>query len=156
VVVLTASVMPEDEAAVRDCGIAGLLRKPVSQATLLRELGRHLPSRPIKPPPVDTAFGPLAQAALDTLPELLARLETVDLERWEKLRHGFVFQRLAGFGQEMAEAGLRYRAPILQAWGETLVNQATAFDMERLPGTLEGFPGMVADLRSLLPAPRKG
>lgn len=65
---------------------------------------------------------------------------------WEQARDFFIMNDIAVFSETIIDLGDHYHVPFLSSWGSELYNQATHFDMETLPATLNMYPELISRL----------
>jgi len=86
--------------------------------------------------------GPVPPDVAARRPELLGRLRAERETVWPRLRQTMDMGEIEEFARRLqawAEAG---HLPALSAYGATLLEQLEAFDVDRLPKTLEDFPSV--------------
>jgi PAS domain S-box-containing protein len=176
IVALTASAMKHDQTQIgRICD--GYLRKPVAKAALITELARFLPYSLVNPATAESEPSPVEEEAaspetlsrvprlrsgqaspreLKNLPEFIQILQERLKARWQSLKASARVAEVEAFGIEMQALGEEYGYPPLSAWGERLSMQASLFELEALPKTLEEFPLIVERLQSLTRMVQKG
>jgi hypothetical protein len=146
VIAVTASSFREEEArARRICD--GFIRKPFNRAELIAELKRFLKSvepasLPGAAPVPAAAAAPAPAEVLAKRPALLVKLVEEKRTVWpgliQRMEIGEIEEfalRLKGYAEEGSFAGL-------QAYAATLGQQAEAFEVDRLPQTLQDFPAV--------------
>lgn len=156
VVALTASGMKGDHERIKACGFDEVLTKPVRRVDMIRKLAPFLPHRkasmetgvPEEAEKPDAAAA-LTPEALEKLPELVQVMETRCAKLWEKARQTGFFDDIAGFGQLMQKLGNHYSAGPLQEFGNRLNTQVSTFDIERINKTLEAYPELIREIKSL-------
>jgi CheY-like chemotaxis protein/two-component sensor histidine kinase len=151
VIAVTASSFRDEEARARKV-CDGFIRKPFNRSELIAELGRFL-----KPAGEDQErSGGVSQAAIaqgiddkvseDVLVkwrELAARLRTQQSQVWPELCQTLEVASIETFALQLRDLGKSYGAPALQRYGEELLEQAQRFNLDKLPHTLELFPGVI-------------
>jgi hypothetical protein len=85
-------------------------------------------------------------------PELVATLRSEESGAWLELCQTLELVQVEHFGQCLATLGEKYGAVELQRYARELFEQAQAFDLERLPRTLEAFPKTIANLEAQCPS----
>ncbi|MCP4751492.1 MAG: PAS domain S-box protein [Proteobacteria bacterium] len=174
VIAVTASVMKEEQEEVLEICDA-LLKKPVSKTELIDEMRGFL-KHSVEALPTDaepTATG-IAYAATDVapaatgverkaeipdsetlarLPELLAILETDWVDVWKELIQTLTINDIEDFAERMKQLGAEYGYLPLLEWGEDLLTRAVMFDMDKLPGTLGEFAGIVQRISNHIESP---
>ncbi|MCP4220712.1 MAG: response regulator, partial [bacterium] len=160
VIALTANALKEQEKEVRNAGCDGYLRKPINRKSLMVELMRFLPfsikSRGAVPGTEDAenqnqdalAFADTKSGLLEPdikikLPKLLGTLKGRLTENWNEINNTFFVDEIETFAVEIEELGEQYNLEILTLWGQLLMDQVRSFDMDKIPGTLKGFPGLI-------------
>jgi hypothetical protein len=144
---VTASSFREEEARARKV-CDGFVRKPFNRADLIAELQRFL--RPIEkrevtesaavPAAVQVeAPGAVPANALAQRPELIARLRDERETVWPRLRQTMDMRELEEFARRLKMWADDGHLPALRAYAATLLQQVEAFDVDRLPKTLEDF-----------------
>jgi signal transduction histidine kinase/ligand-binding sensor domain-containing protein len=83
------------------------------------------------------------------LPQLTAHLEAEFLPRWESIRKTFLLDEIEDFCEELSALGKQYRLPLLTQWSQRLFNDARSFNMPLLTRTLDEFPGLIKDIKTL-------
>ena len=159
VVALTASVMKDDEERLQAL-FDGFLRKPVSQDQLGGELMRHLAHTRLEPAAaaaVVESLGPdesldltLDAGVLAQLPQLVKILEEELRASWEGVAQSAVVTDVETFAERVEELAEAYSYPPLQQWGEKLKSQASTFQLDLLPQTLEEFPRRIEEIQALI------
>jgi two-component sensor histidine kinase len=94
----------------------------------------------------------LNEGVRERLPELV-RLVREDLwSEWEVLRQAMMTTEIELFGDNVCALGRDYGYPPLQGWGEQLELQASMFQVDALPNTLEQLPQIADGLEAILAA----
>ncbi|MCP4149246.1 MAG: hypothetical protein GY757_15975, partial [bacterium] len=163
VVVLTASVMKNQECEAKTIGCDGYLKKPVNKAELLTELMRFLPyankstakeTIPEKNAAAKKHTGDDTQSLLpetkEKLPEIFALLEGPLTDKWKEIKVTFCVEDIEDFAAEVNELVDTYHLDIFALWAEGLTEQVQSFDMVKLPATLEQFPELVNRIEQLI------
>ena len=137
------------------------LYKPVRRASLLAVLEQHLDhshvdvalSHPAEP---DNKFQPeaipemnLGDSARKRLPELVRRLESDLLPRWESIKDQWVLFKIEILAGDLKALGEEFGVPLLAAYGEKMGREADNLDLETLRDHMQYFPAIVEKLRSL-------
>ena len=151
IVGLTAYAMKEDEERIRGAGCDGYLRKPVSKTELLSELMRFLPHTIKETVPVRQEELPdtITPEVIARLPELLNTLNDEFMADWARIRGSAIISEIERFAEEIRGLGREYDLDSLANWGDDLFKQASSFDMDRLPETLDHFPALVDEIAGL-------
>jgi len=156
VIALTASAMKDAEKKfLKICD--GYLRKPVSQSQLMEELACFLKHTVKKVEAVPLPFESEEKEepyipdpeTLGKLPELLVLLEK-RLVKWETMTQVMIISQIEEFANQVQDWGTTYHCPPLIKWGKTLHHQASEFDAEALRKTLNHFPQLIENIRTLL------
>ncbi|MCP4215998.1 MAG: response regulator, partial [bacterium] len=144
VVVVTASVLKEQEYYIKNTGCDGYLRKPLTGTVVVRELMRFLDhgivdtqSAPGKGEQTDE-FVPAPTPVVSD--ELLRILEGDMMKRWEGIKHTLIHNETLTFANDIKGLGEKYHLEILTQWAGKLLFQSEGFYMEELAATLEEFP----------------
>jgi len=157
IIAITASGMKSDQERIMGCGFDGLLTKPFQRADLVRRLSHFIPYRrrrgvegdedgtdadlpPLTPPPPESC---------DRVPELIARLDAEFRPLWERAQRTGFFDDIADFGERIEALGEEFHLEAVRRYGADLGKQAANFDIERMNRTLDGFPDLVEQVRSL-------
>lgn len=153
VVVITASALRDEEESVKKIGCNAYLHKPVNRSDIAFQLSLFLAHS--RQSGVATASSEieeidLPESVLTALPELLTVLNGDLLEKWQNLRHSYIFNEIEAFADAINQLGRHYQFPPLAIWGSRLFNQAQNFDMEKLPVTLEQFPEQLKQIEDKL------
>ncbi|MCP4345078.1 MAG: response regulator [Desulfobacterales bacterium] len=156
VIALTASAMRDDKIKIKNAGAEGYLSKPINKTELFAEMMRFLPcfdeesnqaeDSPGDKKDTDIAAEPLSPETTARLPELVSILKNELMEEWRKIHKQFIVNDIGVFGNQVKELGTEYNLNILRNWGDDIYEQADSFDIERLPKTLEYFPGLVREI----------
>jgi signal transduction histidine kinase/DNA-binding NarL/FixJ family response regulator len=150
VIALTASAMKEDVGVIAEL-CDGFLRKPVTKSDLINELRRFLPST-VKPLALRTPKSAsednfttftLPPEAIQTLPELLAKLTGEYTEQYGIIKRTLNNKQIKHFAESLKYTGASYHVPPLEQLGAMLERQALSFDVEKIPQTLENFAAIV-------------
>jgi PAS domain S-box-containing protein len=154
IIIITASAMEEGEKTLSKKVLAeSYMKKPVTRTQFFKELKRFLPYtilQPIETPATGESdlltpkkITPEIKARL---PELLALLQ-IDLTRkYRKIKTTFIVNEIEDFSKEIIDLGNKYSIDLLKDWGNKLFCEIQSFDMEKLPVTLEYFPGLVREI----------
>ena len=71
----------------------------------------------------------------------------IDLtKKYRKIKTTFIVNEIEDFSKEIMELGDKYSIDLLKDWGDKLFGEIQSFDMEKLPVTLEYFPGLVKEI----------
>lgn len=153
IIIITASAM-EGETRSRGKNLAeGYMKKPVTRTKFIKELERFLPyteEKPVKAkkPGKDfkTNANKISPELKAKLPELLALLQIDLTKKYRRIKTTFIVNDIEDFSKEIIELGNKYSINLLKDWGDKLHGEIQSFDMEKLPHTLEGFPGLVKEI----------
>jgi len=91
----------------------------------------------------------LSPEALEKLPDLVRVLENRCAKLWEKARQTGFFDDIAEFGQLMKKLGHAYSVRPLQEFGNRLNTQVSTFDIEQINKTLEAYPNLIQEIKSM-------
>jgi PAS domain S-box-containing protein len=156
VVMLTASVMKEQEDEIRQNRCDGFLRKPVNRIELIAQLMRFLPHRILRKTkkPLETveekeqeALTPETQAKLPQLLEILENQFTGD---WKRISDVFILDDVETFAVGIINLGNQYHLSLLTQWGDKLLKEIRNYDMENAPITLARFQDLVKKINDLV------
>lgn len=148
VVAFTASALKEDQIKILSAGFNGCLTKPVSKEDLITEFEKYLEFEDTSqqhttedhPSELHEYQDKLSGEALD---KMLSMLGGDLFAKWETLRNTFIITEIITFAKETAALGQLYGAARLTAWGKKLDAEASAFDLDNLPGTLNQYPKII-------------
>ncbi|MBN8497005.1 hypothetical protein, partial [Accumulibacter sp.] len=87
-----------------------------------------------------------APEVLARWPELLGRLRSEESGVWLELCQTLEITPVEEFARRLQSWGREFAAESLRRYGESLFEQASQFDLDRLPRTLEAFPAVVAEI----------
>lgn len=155
IIALTASGMKNEQQRIMKYGFDSLLTKPFQKSDLVRKLQHFIPFQKTDGAPEPrqengVAGSPivLSAAARERLPELLDRLEHEFTAQWQTAcRKGF-FDDIADFANQMKTLGKSYDLSSLERFGQTLDDQVSSFDIEKINKTLDTFPNLVETIRA--------
>ncbi|MCP4219835.1 MAG: response regulator [bacterium] len=160
VVILTASVMKEDQLEMEHVCYDGYLRKPVNRTELIDQMKRflHFTRVEMDVPTGDSDMADqgggrdIAPSApiMERLPELLSILKHEMSEEFITLQKRFIIDEIEIFGRRVKELGDEFELPLLSHWGDTVAQLLKSFDMEALPKILNDFPQMVLEIEALV------
>lgn len=153
VIAVTASSFREEEARARKA-CDGFIRKPFNRSELIAELKRFLkPGAVQEPQPAavvpETAPAALAvvpEAALARRPELLARLRQEQASVWPRLCRTMDMAEIEEFARRLQACSEGGHFTELRTYAAELLRQVEAFDVDRLPETLQKFPALCDSL----------
>lgn len=148
VVAFTASALKEDQIKVLIAGFNGCLTKPVSKEDLITEFKKYLEFEDIsKQKQADslrmepTEYG--KELSGEVLEKLLPLLRGDLFIKWETLRSTFIIGEIISFAKEIAALARAHDATQLMAWGVKLEAEATGFDLDNLPATLNQYEKII-------------
>jgi PAS domain S-box-containing protein len=157
IVILTASVMSSDVEAIKKIKCEGYIRKPVSRAELINELKKHIEYEYVdaEKPAVEkeikiakkynAGVGMINKEIL--LPDnILKELKEGMYFKAEKLKKEFVINDIEDFANEIKKIGTTYDKEVLIEWADKLLEQASEFDLENLPDTINEFSLVLENL----------
>jgi len=154
VIAVTASSFREEEARARKL-CDGFLRKPFSRAELLAEIKRFLKPKSVtseevapeepKPQP-DGEAAPLTPEVAARRAELAGKLREQQQFVWPELCQSLAMGEIEEFAQRLHGWAEEGQWPALRAYAATLEKQARAFDLVRLPKSLQEFPEICSKL----------
>lgn len=159
VVVTTASAAVGSEEFHTDFHFDAWLQKPVRLEDFNEVLARFLPHTTLFKQEGDLKLDTYrrsfvlpdaaqvvrAVAALGERREALRRI-LVDnmLVQYEENKETFIINEIKSFAEEVGKLASEFELDFLGQWAEELLSQASTFDMERLPRTLDLFPELLA------------
>ncbi len=160
VIFITAYAMREQQQEIEAAGGDGFLTKPVSKMDFMAQLIRFLPysSREVKAPVPEKEQDNLHHAPAGTLitpetlaqvPQVLTRLETGFLPRWENIRKTFMLDEIEDFSTELVDLGETSGLAILKNYGERLLDDVHSFDMPRVTKRMEHFSSLLKEIEKL-------
>jgi signal transduction histidine kinase/DNA-binding response OmpR family regulator len=146
VIAVTASSFREEEARARKI-CDGFIRKPFNRAELIAELKRFLKSagseQPLGVAPATaTAAAPASAELLARRPALLVKLREEERTVWPGVSQRMEIGEIEEFALRLKGYADQGSFPGLQAYAATLSQQVEAFDVDRLPRTLQDFPSV--------------
>ncbi|MGD2091100.1 MAG: ATP-binding protein [Candidatus Aminicenantes bacterium] len=154
-IMLTASVMKEQEKEIKQNQCDGFLRKPVNRTELIAQLMRFLPHSTVKKTKETIEKSEKKEQEMITrethskLPELLAILEHQFTEDWKRISDVFILDDVENFAREINHLGNQYHLSMLTQWGDKLLKEIRNYDMENSPITLAYFPELVKKINTL-------
>jgi PAS domain S-box-containing protein len=155
VVMLTASVMKEQEDEIKQYHCDGFLRKPVNRTELIAELMRFLPYSTVRKTKKTIEPGEkkeqetLTRETQSKLPQLLEILENQFTGDWKRISDVFILDDVETFAVEINQLGNQYQLSLLTQWGDKLLKEIRNYDMENAPITLAYFPELVKKITAL-------
>ncbi len=156
VVMLTASVMKEQENEIKQYNCDGFLRKPVNRSELISQLMRFLPhttASKTEKKSIETGEkkeqDTISGETQSKLPELLEVLENRFSEDWTRISDVFILDDVETFAKGIINLGNQYQLNLLTQWGDKLLKEIRNYDMENSPTTLAYFPELVKRINTL-------
>jgi len=67
---------------------------------------------------------------------------------WERLRETMTINEIEEFADRMQILGGEYGYPPLASWGENLQTQASMFQLDALPKTMDGYLQLIESIKS--------
>ncbi|MBT7457125.1 MAG: response regulator, partial [Gemmatimonadetes bacterium] len=158
VIAHTAAAMKEEEDQISQI-FDGYLVKPASKTDVVRELMKHLPHQLAEDTPeeagvatvstIDRSAAPLTPEQRTQLPDLVAALEE-EIGRCEEIGQTLTINDVEIFASRMQELATRHDSALLSDWGERLATQTTLFDIPAMSRTLDEYPLLVEQMRSMV------
>jgi PAS domain S-box-containing protein len=155
VVMLTASVMKEQENEIKQNDSDGFLRKPVNKTELIAQLMRFLPHSTVSKAKKTIETGEtkeqetISRETQSKLPELLEILENQFSGDWKRISDVFILDDVETFSEGIINLGNQYHLRLLTQWGDKLLKEIRNYDMENSPITLAYFPELVKIINTL-------
>lgn len=158
VIALTASVMEEDEAKMRDFGFNGFLSKPVKKHTLAKELSKFLFS--VNPDSKKSQFSetgikvwinsnsPVIRS--NDLPNLVHTLDSEIYETWESVKKKNFIQDFKFFADLIVSTGEKFECSELTEYGKELLQQVNNFDIIKINELFELYPKIIDVFRKAI------
>jgi len=157
VIVLTASVMKEEQEKIDSLNCEGYLRKPIEKNKLLRELAKYLAytgedktAGELKTTTGKKAGGGLTSGQRKKLPELIALMEGQLKNDLTVAAESFIIDDIKDFAARVEKLGKKYNIELVREWADKVNRQAESFDMDNLPATLDYFKGLTGKVKKLL------
>jgi len=156
VIAVTASSFREEEARARKA-CDGFIRKPFNRSELIAELKRFLKPaatsdrQPASPEPEAASAAPV-QVSSETLarrPELLGKLRQEQAAVWPRLCRTMDMAEIEDFARRLLAWSEEGRFAELQTYAAELMRELEAFDVDRLPESLQRFPALCESLNRL-------
>ena len=149
VIALTASSMKGEKERMINLGFSGYMTKPIRKATLYQELVRFIPhTKEIMETQSDPSVE-LGEIDMELLPKVVDQLENIYMRKWKIAKKNQVFDEIGDFADHIKALGERRKVDILKNYGENLGAYVTNFDVENMNTTLNDYPKMVEDIKSL-------
>jgi len=155
VVMLTASVMKEQENEIKQNDSDGFLRKPVNKTELIAQLMLFLPHSTVRKTKKTIETGEtkeqetISRETQSKLPELLEILENQFSGDWKRISDVFILDDVETFSEGIINLGNQYHLRLLTQWGDKLLKEIRNYDMENSPITLAYFPELVKIINTL-------
>jgi signal transduction histidine kinase/CheY-like chemotaxis protein len=156
IIAITAAGMKSDQDRIVSCGFDALLTKPFKKNDLIRRIAPfvkyHKPSEPVKEceaAPDEKSSCEIPAETLKILPQLVRKLDAEYTPMWEKNRRDGFFDDIAEFGKKFQKIGQAYSLNMLIRFGESLTSQVGSFDIEKINITLDTYPKLMENLKSL-------
>ncbi|MCP4146689.1 MAG: response regulator [bacterium] len=155
IIAVTASALEKSAKIIAESGCDGFLKKPISRIALLEEVRRFLPHSTSDPSSRKGALRKKEKAYFvdvitpelrAVLPELVELLESSFVDKWNTVCQTFDFNEIVLLARQVEQVGKKYKLQVLKDWSTKLQEQAKAFDMERLPATLDYFLKIIEKL----------
>ncbi len=156
VIALTATALKEAHAMIQAHGFDGYVKKPVTRTELFQELVRFLPYSEQAPVErlsdqgthlKDVDLAALPVDTLNTLPDIIDRLEGEFMHSWESARQHNTFVEIEDFARQIKTLGETYSLNILEKFGSDLVTHVGSFDIEQIEASLNAYPQLIERLR---------
>jgi PAS domain S-box-containing protein len=155
IVILTASVMSSDVEVIKQIKCEGYIRKPVSRVELINELKKHIEYEYVdaEKPAIDkesmvskknNAGTAMVYKDIILPDKILKELKNGLYSKTEKLKKEFVINDIEDFANGIKKLGTTYNTEALIEWADKLLEQASEFDLENLPDTINEF-GLVLE-----------
>lgn len=164
VIAFTAADTKQERKKIMAHGFDGYLYKPVRRTELLRKIACYLPyavmEKTAKPSPVSEKMEETSTPASERLSEALAEAPaeiTVEAmaflngdlkELWETVRRSGSFEEIEAFANQVCSFGQKYKLGRFSQFGDDLIMQVRAFEVEGIEVSMDLFPQLV-DNRNL-------
>ena len=151
IIAITASAMKENAKIVKDAGCDGLITKPFTKYEVIQELMRFLDFSVYEKESYvnDNENISLSDDIKEQISDLLSILEDKYFTKWEIAKNSGFFNEIEEFANEILEFCKKYKFKMLEKWAIDLKQQATNFEMEKLPKTMEIFPEIIHQLKQI-------
>lgn len=147
VLAVTASSFREEETKARKI-CDGFLRKPFNRAELVSELQRFLkPRAPVEKEKLTfetPRSSPVSPEAIARRPGIFAKLREAESSVLPRLQRTMDMGEIEEFARQLERWGGEAELAELQSYAAKLLEQVEAFDVDRLPKTLQDFPSACA------------
>jgi len=153
VIAVTASAMKETEETIENL-FDGYLKKPVSRNSLIAELMRFLPcgTKAVKKvgiPDIPAREEEISEEVKAHLPEMLRLLESSISDRWREIREVFMINEVEEFASDLKNIAMGHDIPVLDAYSNSLYEQAKVYDIDEMEKTMSEFPQLVDRIRKM-------
>ncbi|MGE5342010.1 MAG: response regulator [Candidatus Omnitrophota bacterium] len=170
IIVVSASVMSNEEEEAKSAGCDVYLKKPVSRHRLITELARFLPviqaaepssfsTSPEQEQEKETnAIGDILSIPVNALNptdlvhlrEFFHALETGLMAEWGKIKSVFFMDEIETFAQSIADWGKTCHLDVLVQWGDQLMEYVESLDMVKIPEILNSFPDLIKKIEPMV------
>ncbi len=152
IIAFTASDRKDEKQRALEAGFSGFIRNPIVKSQLVSELLRVFPADTGagEAGPMNPAAPPRVPERMNNIPMLAAVLKDEGAAAWKALSRTFIIDDIEAFSVRMIELGDTYGVESVSAWGNRLLNQGRAMDMDKLPITLGSFPHLIEQVTELL------
>ncbi|MBF0279738.1 MAG: CHASE domain-containing protein [SAR324 cluster bacterium] len=153
VIALTASVKTEELSQITTLGFDAGLFKPVDTRKLFYELSRFLdpgeiPVKSEEPVCEENLESTFLNGHVPVPSGLLDQLQNEFMQNWESAKNSGLFDEIENFGNQILQMGISNKIPVLEKYGQSLVDQSAIFDLEKMNATLESFPSLIEKLQN--------
>jgi len=148
VVAVTASSLSTDETLLKGL-FAGFLRKPFNRTALFRELAGFFPRQVAAAPEGRNGMADSASEEPADWSGLLPTLRKLVAGPWVGVRDGGAINETRSFGQRLTELGRTFKCRPLVKYGETLVEEADNFAVDRMTLQVAEFPALLHSLEEI-------
>ncbi|GBC60224.1 hypothetical protein DENIS_1175 [Desulfonema ishimotonii] len=151
VIALTASGVKSEQERIMKYGFDGILTKPFNREDLICKISHFIPYHKTGTG-MQKAGGKTIRISLDALkkmPELIRQLEGDFSTSCQKARQNGFFDDIAAFADQVKALGRTYSLHILEEFGENLTTQVDSFDIEKINATLDRYPALIEQIRTL-------
>ena len=149
VIGLSASVMKENIKKIREHQFDELLIKPVQMNELFEKLLKFLPGEIKAEPYTEQKKEVIDEELKEKLPDLVKELEKEYLPVWNHLKQKQTINEVDEFGKQIKKLGTIHKIGLLTKYGESLVNAADAFDVEKIQKLTRKFPDIIDNLKNI-------
>jgi signal transduction histidine kinase/DNA-binding NarL/FixJ family response regulator len=150
IIALTASSMKGEREKMLDLGFSAYLTKPIRKTTLVQELMRFIPyTKATEESPADQAITaePIDR---ERLPQVIEQLENKYMQEWTEARKNQIFDEIGHFAHRISTLGEENGVMMVKKYGDDLGAQVESFDVEKMNATLDNYPQLIENIRSLL------